>query len=124
MDFVKALEAKRSTEKVKELETEEPKESPVDEAELEKMLEQERMQVVTKPEETENFIHIPVRDKGLFNPESFRTISISKSEGISAVAGKLKNPPICFHMRNQREMKLMKWKRKLIMMKISQLQNQ
>jgi hypothetical protein len=42
-------------------------------------------------EETEDFIHVPVRDKGDFIGDTFRTIDISEDEGISAVAGKLKS---------------------------------
>jgi phage head maturation protease len=47
----------------------------------------------SRPEETEDFVHIPVRAKGQFVPESFRTIAISKDQGISAVIGKLKTAP-------------------------------
>jgi phage head maturation protease len=43
-----------------------------------------------RPEETEDYIHVPVRDAGDFIDETFRTIAISKKEGIDAVAGKLK----------------------------------
>ena len=42
------------------------------------------------PEETEDFIHIPIRDKGQFEEKSFRTITMSASKGIKAVIGKLK----------------------------------
>lgn len=45
------------------------------------------------PEETEEKIHIPVRDKGQFVGSSFRTISLSKEQGIQAVIGKLKSDP-------------------------------
>ena len=45
------------------------------------------------PEETEDFIHVPVRDAGDFVDDSFRTIDISKEEGIQAVIGKLKSDP-------------------------------
>lgn len=45
------------------------------------------------PEETENYIHIPVINSGKFVTKSFRTISISRSKGISAVIGKLKSKP-------------------------------
>jgi len=45
------------------------------------------------PEETENFIHIPVRDKDLFVDGSERTITLSADEGIEAVVGKLKSDP-------------------------------
>ena len=45
------------------------------------------------PEETENYIHIPVIDSGKFVTKSFRTISISRDKGISAVIGKLKSAP-------------------------------
>jgi HK97 family phage prohead protease len=47
----------------------------------------------TRPEETDDFIHIPVRDKGQFVDGSFKTVDISKSKGIKSVMGKLKNPP-------------------------------
>jgi len=50
-------------------------------------------ETVLKPEETEDKIHIPVRDKGDFVNDSFRTIDISKDEGIRAVIGKLKSDP-------------------------------
>jgi len=43
------------------------------------------------PEETEDYIHIPVEDSGKFVPSSFRTIDIS--EGIQAVIGKYKSDP-------------------------------
>jgi hypothetical protein len=94
-DFLTLLKEKKAKAEIATLETEEEEEPvvDVDEEAVEKALAEERMQVVTKPEETENFIHIPVKDKGLFDPESFRTISISKSEGISAISGKLKSPP-------------------------------
>jgi len=45
------------------------------------------------PEETEDFIHIPVRDAGLFVDGSFRTIDIDADKGIKAVIGKLKSDP-------------------------------
>jgi hypothetical protein len=45
------------------------------------------------PEETENFIHIPIRDKGLFVDGNDRTITLSADEGIEAVVGKLKSDP-------------------------------
>ena len=45
------------------------------------------------PEETENFVHVPVRDADLFVDDSFRTITISEDEGIKAVIGKLKSDP-------------------------------
>lgn len=46
--------------------------------------------IVTKPEETEDFIHIRVRDPGDFQDGSFRTIDIDKGKGIKAVIGRLK----------------------------------
>ncbi|RLA87423.1 MAG: hypothetical protein DRG40_00285 [Deltaproteobacteria bacterium] len=46
--------------------------------------------VVTKPEETEDYIHIPVRDPDDFLKDTFRTIDISVPKGIKAVVGKLK----------------------------------
>lgn len=45
------------------------------------------------PEETEKYIHIPIRDKAQFVKASFRTITISKSRGILAVIGKYKSDP-------------------------------
>ena len=42
------------------------------------------------PEETDDYIHIPVRDKGQFQEGSYRTITISASKGIKAVIGRLK----------------------------------
>jgi len=45
------------------------------------------------PEETENYIHIPVRDADDFVEDSFRTITLSESEGIKAVIGHLKSDP-------------------------------
>jgi len=49
--------------------------------------------VALDPEETENFIHIPVSDSGDFVPGSFRTITIDATKGIIAVVGKLKTDP-------------------------------
>jgi hypothetical protein len=49
--------------------------------------------VALDPEETEAFIHIPVRDAGDFVQDSFRTIDIDADEGIKAVVGKLKSDP-------------------------------
>jgi len=48
---------------------------------------------ITKPETTDNYHHIPIRDKGDFVKTSFRTIDISKEKGIKAVIGKLKSDP-------------------------------
>jgi hypothetical protein len=45
------------------------------------------------PEQTENYIHIPIKDKSNFVESSFRTISISESKGIKAVIGKLTSDP-------------------------------
>ena len=45
------------------------------------------------PEETENFIHLPVDDAGDFVENSFRTIDIDVDKGIKAVVGKLKTDP-------------------------------
>jgi len=45
------------------------------------------------PEETENYVHVPVRDKDQFVDNSFRTITLSEDEGIKAVIGKLKSDP-------------------------------
>jgi len=46
-----------------------------------------------KPEETEEYIHIPVRAAGDFVEGSFRTITISADQGIKAVIGKLTSDP-------------------------------
>ena len=45
------------------------------------------------PEETEEFVHIRVRDPGDFVDGSFRTINIDAGKGIKAVIGKLKSDP-------------------------------
>jgi hypothetical protein len=45
------------------------------------------------PEETDNFIHIPVREADLFVDDSFRALTISEDKGIKAVIGKLKSDP-------------------------------
>ena len=45
------------------------------------------------PEETENYIHVPVVDKKEFVQGSFKTIDISASKGIKAIIGKLKSDP-------------------------------
>ncbi len=49
--------------------------------------------VALDPEETEAFIHIPVRDAGDFVQDSFRMIDIDADKGIKAVVGKLKSDP-------------------------------
>ena len=49
--------------------------------------------IITKPETTEDFHHIPIRSAGDFVSTSFRTIDISKPKGIKAVIGKLKSDP-------------------------------
>jgi hypothetical protein len=46
--------------------------------------------VALDPEETENFIHIPVSGSEDFVQGSFRTITIDGIKGIMAVVGKLK----------------------------------
>jgi hypothetical protein len=45
------------------------------------------------PEETEDFIHVRVRDPEGFVDDSFRTIEIDAEKGIKAVVGKLKSDP-------------------------------
>jgi len=45
------------------------------------------------PDVTENYIRIRVRDPGDFREDSFRTVWISRAQGINSVQGKLKNPP-------------------------------
>jgi len=52
--------------------------------------EKEQKEIITKPEETEDYIHIRVRDPGDFQEDSFRTIDIDKGKGIKAVIGRLK----------------------------------
>lgn len=54
------------------------------------MEEKDRIQ---KPETTEKYHHIPVKKKELFVKRSFRTITLSASQGILAVIGKLKTDP-------------------------------
>jgi len=49
--------------------------------------------VALDPEETENFIHIPVSGSEDFVQGSFRTITIDADMGIMAVVGKLKTDP-------------------------------
>ena len=49
--------------------------------------------VALDPEETENFVHIPVRDASDFVQDSFRTIDIDADKGIKAVIGKLSSDP-------------------------------
>jgi hypothetical protein len=49
--------------------------------------------VALDPEETENFIHIPVDDAADFVEDSFRIIDIDADRGIKAVVGKLKSDP-------------------------------
>jgi hypothetical protein len=49
--------------------------------------------VALDPEETENFIHVPVDDAADFVQDSFRTIDIDADKGIEAVVGKLKTDP-------------------------------
>jgi len=48
---------------------------------------------VHKPEETDDFIHIPIKNADLFVQDSFRTWEIGKDKGIEAVGGKLKSDP-------------------------------
>ena len=64
----------------------------IDEKEEIELIEEDK-KVVTKPEETEDFIHIPVIDASKFIKGSFRTIDIDKKKGIKAVIGKLKTDP-------------------------------
>jgi len=45
------------------------------------------------PEETEEYIHIPVRPASDFVEDSFATITLSNEEGIKALIGKLKSDP-------------------------------
>ena len=48
---------------------------------------------VLNTEETEEFVHIRVRDPDLFVDESFRMIDIDAEKGVKAVVGKLKSDP-------------------------------
>jgi len=45
------------------------------------------------PDVTENYIRIRVRDPGDFREDSFRTVWISRAQGINSVQGKRKSPP-------------------------------
>jgi hypothetical protein len=47
--------------------------------------------VAADVEETENHIHVPIKGKGDFDSESFKTVTLSDDEGIKAVMGKLKD---------------------------------
>jgi hypothetical protein len=49
--------------------------------------------VAVDPEETEDYIHVPVDDASDFVEGSFRTIDIDADKGIKAVVGKLKSDP-------------------------------
>lgn len=53
----------------------------------------ETKNTVTKPETTDNYHHIPVLDSGSFVDDSFKTITLSASQGIKAVIGRLKSDP-------------------------------
>lgn len=46
-----------------------------------------------EPDVTENYIRLRQRDPDDFKEDTFRTIWISRGDGIKAVVGKLKNPP-------------------------------
>ena len=59
----------------------------------EKEEDEDEDEIVTKPETTDNYHHIPIRAKGDFVSGSFRTIDISAEQGIKAVIGKLKSDP-------------------------------
>jgi len=48
---------------------------------------------VLNTEETEDFVHVRVRDPDLFVDGSFRTIDVDAEKGITAVVGKLKSDP-------------------------------
>jgi len=65
----------------------------IEEIEEETGISEEEKEVITKPEETEDYIHIPVIDAGKFVDDSFRTIDIDANKGIKAVIGKLKSDP-------------------------------
>lgn len=49
--------------------------------------------IINKPETTEDYHHIPIRDKSDFVSDSFRTITLSEGQGIKALIGKLKSDP-------------------------------
>jgi len=66
-------------------------ENPYLDEEYKKALEEK--ETITKPEETEEFIHIPVRSAADFVKDSFKTIDIDDKKGIKAVIGKLKSDP-------------------------------
>ena len=51
------------------------------------------IKVTTKPESTENYHHIPVRDSANFVADTLKTIDISEKKGIKAVVGKLSSDP-------------------------------
>lgn len=46
-----------------------------------------------KVEVTDNYIRVRAKDPKLFKKKTFRTVWLSKKDGIKAVMGKLKNPP-------------------------------
>jgi len=48
---------------------------------------------VLNTEETEEFVHVRVRDPDLFVEGSFRTIDVDAEKGVKAVVGKLKSDP-------------------------------
>jgi len=48
---------------------------------------------VLNTEETEDFVHVRVRDPDLFVDGSFRTIDVDAEKGVTAVVGKLKSDP-------------------------------
>jgi len=48
---------------------------------------------VSNTEETEDFVHVRVRDPDLFVDGSFRSIDIDAERGVKAVVGKLKSDP-------------------------------
>lgn len=54
---------------------------------------EESKEIIIKPEDTGDYIHIPVRSANDFVKASFRTINIDKAKGIQAVIGKLKSDP-------------------------------
>ena len=60
------------------------------EAKMKGIINEAELKLISKPEETEDFIHIRVRDPADFQDGSFRTIDIDKGKGIQAVIGRLK----------------------------------
>lgn len=94
--LVEEIDEKDTPKKIEEIEKSEIKESVSDSDDIrreEADEEKPEADAVTKPETTEDFHHVPVRSAGDFVDDSFRTIDISKAQGIKAVIGKLTSDP-------------------------------